>query len=591
MTSERKKVLRTATGLQIFLVLTVPLFVSIFYYVGMEEHSWVMFCGFVFNMMSLFFRSKRKHRLSSLAIILSFFIPVAYFLLYFGPSFGIEYFLFVLLALTYFLSEKKNKSLSVFMFIIGTSVFLISLMIERNEERLALASEYRVVYIISCFLSSIGLLYFLLKTFRKEGVVYEKTLQSELSEKEKLNQELDQTKRDLEKYVNHLDELLLEKTKEIQKTSEEVIKLKDEFLANMSHEIRSPMNGIIGMIDILKENKELTKEQTSFVDTIHSSSHQLLGILNDILDLSKLESGKMKVRNSPVDLRDLTQKVVDLFKMNAKEKGVNTSCEFAEDIPQYLITDKVKIGQVITNLVNNAVKFTDEGEIKIKVNIVDQVDSKYRLKFEFIDTGKGIAEKDLERVFSQFQQIDQSSTKVVKGTGLGLAISKNIIHLLKGEIGVESKINKGSKFWFTIEANIPNESLKKELEIKKTKSNVLNKRVLVVDDIAVNLKIVSMMLSSMGCVVETAVSGQMAIDKFDENYDLILMDIQMPEMNGMEAAQKIKSEHKIVPPITALTANALTGDMEKYLNNGFDYFLPKPITKDSLREKLEEIFE
>lgn len=583
--SERQKVLRTANGLQVFLVTTVPLYVSIFYYVGMEEYNWVMYFGFIANMASLWFRKNGKHSLSFFSVILSFYVPVVFFLFYFGPSFGIEYYLFVLVGLAYFLSEKKNKKLTVVVFVASVLAFFGGLIFERPEDQILLAKGYQDIFVVSCFLASIGLLYFLLKTFRKEGIQYERTLKEELNEKEKLNKELDSTKRDLEKYVNHLDELLVEKTKEIERTSNEIIKLKDEFLANMSHEIRSPMNGIIGMVDILKDNAELNEEQRSSINTIHSSSHQLLGILNDILDLSKLESGKMNVKNSEVKLVDEINKIADLFKSNAKEKGIELKIEVSDNVPKYILTDKVKIIQVLTNLVDNAVKFTRNGAITIKVfpTEFDQV------KFEIVDTGPGISSENQQKVFSQFQQIDQSSTKSVKGTGLGLAICKNIVELLNGEIGVISELGTGSTFWFSINIIVPRE--KSVGEINKPNQQTFDKKVLVIDDIAVNVKVVSLMLKQMGCTVETASSGREGIEKFGlSDFDLILMDIQMPEMDGMEAAQIIKRKAKPSPPIAALTANALRKDVEKYLSNGLDYFIAKPITKDVLREKLEEIF-
>lgn len=587
LAAERKKVLRTATGLQIFLVGTVPTYVLIFYYVGMEEYSWVMYFGFVANMASLWFRKRKQHSLSFFSVILSFYVPVVFFLLYFGPTFGIEYYLFVLLGLAYFLSDKKDKKLTIGVFIASIVAFFIALFMERPEEQIVLAKEFQWVFIISCFLAGIGLLYFLLRTFRKEGLNYEKALQSELESKEKLNKELDNTKQDLEKYVNHLDELLVEKTKEIEETSNEIMKLKDEFLANMSHEIRSPMNGIIGMIDLLKDDQQLNDEQKSFVNTIHSSSNQLLGILNDILDLSKLESGKMKIQNSLIHVTEEVSKIIDLFQTNAQEKGIEFRFKCESNVPSNVITDKVKVIQVLTNLVNNAVKFTSKGSIELRVS-TSGLDM---LRFEIIDTGPGISEQNQEKLFSQFQQMDQSSTKTVKGTGLGLAICKNIVKLLGGEIGVESQVDKGSTFWFTIKTQVPSERELKELADKKSKVRLFNKKVLVVDDIDVNLKVVSMMLTQMGCTVETAKNGLIGIEKFEEgDFDLILMDIQMPGMDGMEAAKIINSMDKKTPPITALTANALSGDVEKYLNNGMDFFLSKPVTKDALREKLEEIF-
>ncbi len=591
LTSERKKVLRVATSLQMFLALTVPLYVSIFYYVGMQEHNWVMYLALVLNIISLVFRYNKKYSFSFYAVILSFLVPIAFFLSYYGPAFGIEYYLFILLTLAYFLSNKKDKELTAFVFIAGVVVFVFSVFVERDQEIVKRADEYRYLFIVSCFSGSIGLLYFLLRTFRKEGLNKEIALEEEIKSKENLNIELDKTKRDLEKYVNHLDELLIEKTKEIEYTSQEVIKLKDEFLANMSHEIRSPMNGIIGMIDVLKDNEELNDEQKSYVNTIHSSSHHLLGILNDILDLSKLESGKMTVHNSPVNIVKSTQKLVDLFQSNSVEKGIELKFEYDSKIPEFIISDKVKIAQVITNLINNAVKFTNAGEVTVKLFTIDISPSLKKLKVEVLDSGIGISETNIEKVFSQFQQMDQSNTKIVKGTGLGLSISKNIIELLGGEIGLESELGKGSNFWFSINMITPSATILKDLEKKKDVSVKLNKRILVVDDIDVNLKVVSLMLGKLGCEVETAKNGQLAIDKFEEGkFDLILMDIQMPVMNGIEATKIIKQTYSNVPPVMALTANALSGDIDNFLSNGLDYFLAKPITKDALSEKLGDIF-
>ena len=591
LTSERHKVLRVATSLQVFLALTVPLYVSIFYYVGMQEHNWVMYLALVLNIISLVFRYNKKYSLSFYAVILCILLPIAFFLSYYGPTFGIEYYLFILLTLAYFLSNKKDKGLTAFVFITGITVFIFSVFVERDPEIIKRADEYRYLFVVSCFSGSIGLLYYLLRAFRKEGLKKELALEEEIKSKERLNLELDKTKVDLEKYVNHLDELLIKKTKEIESTSQEVIKLKDEFLANMSHEIRSPMNGIIGMIDLLKDNDDLNNEQKSYVNTIHSSSHHLLGILNDILDLSKLESGKMTVHSSPMNIVKSTKKLVDLFRSNSEEKGIELKFEYDSTIPEYIISDKVKIIQVITNLINNAVKFTNKGEILVKLTTINISTSLKKLKIEIIDSGIGISATNIEKVFSQFQQMDQSNTKTVKGTGLGLSISKNIVELLGGEIGLESELGKGSNFWFSVNIITPNVTILKDLEKKKDTPLRLNKRVLVVDDIEVNLKVVSLMLGKLECEVETAKNGQLAIDKFEEGkFDLILMDIQMPVMNGVEATKIIKKNFKNVPPIMALTANALSGDIDKFLSDGLDYFLAKPITKDALSEKLSEIF-
>lgn len=592
---EEIKVLKTANALQVVLMLTVPMYVSIFYLVGLEQYSWVMYLALCFNVASIFYRKKLKYIASSFTIFISFFLPTAFFMFHFGPGFGIEYYFFILLALSYFLSDKKVRGLTIFSFGISIVAFVGSLFYERPAEQIALASEFREVFLLTGFLASLALIYYLLQSFRGQSLSYEKSLENEIKEKEELNSELDKTKVNLEKYVNHLDELLVEKTVEIETKSNEVIKLKDEFLANMSHEIRSPMNGIIGMLDILKDDENLDTEQSSFVKIIHSSSYQLLRILNDVLDLSKLESGRMNVHNSIIHLSDIAGKVIQLFRSNAEEKGISLVLDVDPLIPSSLISDETKIVQVLTNMINNAIKFTDKGEVLVKLSLLvndpEEVKFTNLIMFEVIDSGSGISEDDQKIVFSQFQQLDQSSTKTVKGTGLGLAICKNIVALLKGEIGLKSKVGEGSNFWFTLPLELstnPVDEKNKQIILSKPLGK---KRVLVVDDISVNLKVAKLMLEKIGCVVDTACNGQEAIDKFEEGkYDLVLMDIQMPVMNGMDATKIIKKKYNNVPPIVALTANALSGDIAKYLSNGLDYFLSKPITKNILENKLKEIY-
>ncbi|MBL4887044.1 MAG: response regulator [Flavobacteriaceae bacterium] len=380
--------------------------------------------------------------------------------------------------------------------------------------------------------------------------------------------------------------LTLRKEKEIAERSTE---FKSQFLANMSHEIRTPMNGIIGMINILIEHTTLDSIQKEYVDIIHRSSQDLLAILNDILDLSKLESGKMELSKKEVDMHNIVQKVKQLFEAKAKQKGITIRVLHANDLPLSFNTDETRLTQIISNLVGNAVKFTNEGEIIIKTSLLEQSSQKLKFKIEVIDTGTGISKENQAKLFIQFQQLNQNIITGAKGTGLGLSISKKLVTLMGGEIGVESQIGIGSNFWFTFEAfPVVQKEIKKETQIN---FNQYNLNILLVDDSDVNLTVLKLMLAKLGCTVEMAINGKKAVDMFKEGkYHLIFMDIQMPVMDGVTATKTIKSMYKNVPPIIGLSANAMEGDAEKYMAEGLDDYLYKPITTDILNQKLAKWF-
>ena len=376
----------------------------------------------------------------------------------------------------------------------------------------------------------------------------------------------------------------LEKAKDI---AEHSLKVKDQFLANMSHEIRTPMNGLIAMIDLLADT-ELNDEQSDYVDTVKNSSNVLLDLLNDILDLAKLQAGKMELHTSPVRILNTFEKIHALFYQKAKSKGLDFTFEVSTDLEQHFYIDETRLIQVLANLTSNSVKFTDSGSVNIKATLIEKTQNSARLKFEVIDTGIGIKQSDINKLFHNFNQLDNSTTKAYSGTGLGLSISKDLVDLMQGEIRVESIINKGSKFWFTINVEpvhvVTEEIEKKPFKISENHFDTSVPKILVVDDNTVNRKVAKAILIKAGCKVRTAKNGYDAISAVEKsNFDIVFMDIQMPELDGLSAMKRIHHlKLKYVPPIIAMTAYSLNHDKERFIEEGFDGYISKPITAEKL---------
>jgi signal transduction histidine kinase/CheY-like chemotaxis protein len=375
------------------------------------------------------------------------------------------------------------------------------------------------------------------------------------------------------------------------RVSEKASQFKDEFLANMSHEIRTPMNGIIGMIDVLLIEDGLNEKQKDRVNTIQRSSQDLLTIINDVLDLSKLQAGKMKVETEEVNLYDIVFKIKGLFAAVAEQKGINININYSPLISHFYQTSGVRVSQILSNIVGNAIKFTEEGEINIQVTRCKKVDGKDKIRFNISDTGEGISRENQKLLFSKFKQLDQSSTKSIKGTGLGLSICKKLVELLNGEIGVYSTLGEGSTFWFCIEAEEIKKSTSETKDLSISIKEQFNIKVLLVDDNQINLMVAKLLLNKLGCEVTEAINGKDAIEKFKaDSFDLVLMDIQMPEMDGVEATNIIKKDFKEVPPIIGLSANAMEGDAERFMAQGLDDYLHKPITHEALLKKMNKWF-
>ncbi len=395
-----------------------------------------------------------------------------------------------------------------------------------------------------------------------------------------------------------MDELVKAK-----KAAEAAAEAKALFLANMSHEIRTPMNGIIGMVDILK-NTPLTKEQKEYLSIIESSGENLLTIINDILDYSKIEAGRIELEKIPFQLSRELKNVIQMLKVMADKKNLYLKLDIKEGVPDYLMGDPVRLKQIIINLMNNAIKFTDKGGVTLSVEKQEMHDGKsVNLLFKVADTGIGISEEGRQKLFQSFSQVDKSTTRKYGGTGLGLAISKNLSHLMGGSIGVDSVEGHGSTFWFTVVLDITSKS---EFEnsnaadnLKAAEKRALRNRklnILLAEDNKINQKVASVILNNMGYEVDIADNGKLAVEKFKEkDYDLVFMDIQMPVMDGMEATKQIRNieenEHRVKKiPIIAMTANTMEGDREKYLQIGMNDYVSKPFKGDELIKIFNKYF-
>lgn len=365
---------------------------------------------------------------------------------------------------------------------------------------------------------------------------------------------------------------------------------KRQFVANMSHEVRTPMNGIMGLVDLLSQT-ELTREQRKYCEIIKGSSVTLLTIVNDILDFSKIEAGKLVLINTDFDVRAVVEQTVQLLSPKASEKGVTLSSTIGDDVPQRLVGDQVRIAQVLTNLLGNAVKFTKSGEVTVRVECEKSGGEQCTIRFSVTDTGIGIAVEDQKNLFQPFSQIDGSATRKYGGTGLGLTISKQLAEMMGGAIGVQSEPGKGSTFWFTALLGRSHDATPETISMQPRRvrnTNVharQNLHVLVVEDHEANQQVASLMLGSLGCQVDIASDGGDAVSAVAQKaYDIVFMDCHMPRMNGFEATAEIRKTNgdgrRI--PIVAMTASSTQGEKENCLAAGMDDFISKPVLLDDL---------
>lgn len=387
----------------------------------------------------------------------------------------------------------------------------------------------------------------------------------------------------------------INKIKYYEKETHNMMKARNEFFSAMSHEIRTPMNAILGMTELLLKRSP-RKDQSKLLNTLHFSSKNLLTLINDILDFSKIEAGKIELEEVNFNIKELIDNVMVSLRPRAMDKDLNINVKIAENVPEVVNGDYIKLNQILNNLLSNAIKFTEKGEIGISVKRLNKSDSGYQLKFEVSDTGIGIEPEKLKSIFDPFHQANKSTPRVYGGTGLGLSIVKNLVELQKGTIEVESKVNEGSRFIVTlsfkkIDTSMPVNNLptSKVRDFKwKMKLSVLY-----VEDVVTNQFLIDEILSDWGIKVTMASDGYEALKLVKEkNYDLVLMDIQMPGIDGLETTRRIramKGEYFKNLPILALTASTTESTKDEIFLSGMQDYVLKPINVDDLRTKIVEV--
>lgn len=388
-------------------------------------------------------------------------------------------------------------------------------------------------------------------------------------------------------------DLKMIKELELAKTqAEKANRAKTDFLSNMSHEIRTPLNAIVGFSELMMKDNDLGEQEKDYAKDIVDASHNLLEIVNGILDISKIEANKMEVVEKTYDPTDVFNSLATLVKPRIGEKPIEFEVDLAEDLPGVLKGDVNKVKQIVLNILTNAAKYTDKGKITFSVSCVNDLDKKESLLLISVkDTGRGIKEEKISKLFDKFERLDEDRNTTIEGTGLGLAITKSLTELLGGKISVISNYGVGSTFKVSLKQEIVSmERTIKEEVVASDSVTYKGKKLLIVDDSLINIKVAENLLKQYEFNITSVTSGNDAITKCEEeHFDIILMDIMMPKMNGIETLEKLKEDKDFNTPVVALTADALEGQEDKYIQAGFNSYLSKPINQETLKKTLQQL--
>ncbi|MEY4874997.1 MAG: hypothetical protein RL708_146 [Bacteroidota bacterium] len=407
----------------------------------------------------------------------------------------------------------------------------------------------------------------------------------DITEQKRISTELNEAKTFAE-FATSVAEKAKRNAEDATRIAEDAVKAKQQFLSNMSHEIRTPMNAIIGFTKVVLKT-DLTAKQKEYLTAIKISGDALIVLINDILDLAKVDAGKMTFEQTPFKMAASIAAMLHLFETKIQEKNLELVKEYDHNIPETLIGDAVRLHQIILNLVSNAVKFTSKGKITVGVKLLSETDENVTIKFSVTDTGIGIQENRMDKIFENFQQASSSTSRLYGGTGLGLAIVKKLVESQDGEISVKSKMEEGTTFSFILSFQKTKEEEALTTEIIELDTEIKHIKVLVAEDMALNQLLMKTLLDDFGFERDIASNGKIAVEKLQtKSYDIILMDLQMPEMNGFEATEYIRNTLHSKIPIIALTADVTTVDLAKCKAVGMNDYIAKPVDEKLLYSKI-----